>query len=58
MRKGKLNMEICKGSRRYPHDEIVCEGDCPCCMLIDEKSGLEKEISKLNEEIAKLNSEK
>ena len=50
-------MEICGGSKKYPHDEIVFEGDCPCCMLMDEKSGLEDEIIKLKEENDKLNAE-
>lgn len=50
-------MEICRGSRRYPHDEIVYEGDCPCCVLVSEKSELEEKISNLNVEIDRLNSE-
>jgi hypothetical protein len=50
-------MDICRGSKRYPHDEIVYEGDCPCCTLLDEKFELENEISKLQTEIDRLNAE-
>lgn len=50
-------MDICKGSKKYPHDKIVYEGDCPCCLLLDEKFYLENEISELKQEINRLNSE-
>ncbi len=50
-------MDICRGSRKYPHDEIVYEGDCPCCVLVNEKADLESQIQELNNEINKLNSE-
>jgi len=50
-------MEICRGSRKHPHDEIFYEGDCPCCVLLDEKAELELEIENLNDQIKKLNSE-
>ena len=50
-------MDICRGSKRYKHDEIVYEGDCPCCLFLDEKFELENEISKLQQEIDRLNSE-
>lgn len=50
-------MEICKGSKKYPHDEIVYDEDCPCCVLIEEKTILEDQISKLESEVDKLNSE-
>lgn len=47
-------MDICRGSKKYPHDEIVYEGDCPCCALADEKFNLENKISELNAEIDRL----
>ena len=50
-------MEICNGSRKYSHDEIVFVRNCPCCALMDEKFDLENQIQKLNDEIDKLNSE-
>ena len=50
-------MEVCNGSRRYPHDQIVFDGDCPCCMLIVEKTELEDEISNLKAVIDRLNVE-
>ena len=52
-------MEICNGGvGKYSHNEIVHnERDCPCCMVMDEKFGLESEISKLKQEIDKLNAE-
>ena len=53
-------MNICSGSKKFKHDEIVYEdyeGDCPCCTLMDEKLDLENKISELNAEIDRLNSE-
>ena len=50
-------MEICTESRKYPHDQIVYEGDCPCCVLMDEKFELESNISNLKAEIDRLNAE-
>ena len=50
-------MDKCGGSKKYPHDEIIYEGDCPCCTLMDENYDLKNEISKLNAEIDRLNAE-
>jgi hypothetical protein len=50
-------MEICRGSKRLPHDEIVYERDCPCCALMDEKDKLQDKISELETDIDRLNEE-
>ena len=50
-------MDICRGSKKYPHDEIVYDGNCPCCFLADKNFDLENEIVELKKEIKKLNAE-
>jgi len=50
-------MQLCSGSRKYRHEEIVHDGKCPCCALIEEKDDLEKKITDLNAEIEKIQQE-
>jgi len=50
-------MEVCRGSRKYPHDEIVYDIECPCCILIEKNITLEEVIRILENEIEKLNQE-
>lgn len=50
-------MDICRGSKKYPHDEIVYEGDCPCCTLISENEELKEKIFDLNKTIDDFNEE-
>ncbi len=51
-------MEICSGSNRYRHDEIVFDrGDCPCCALVDERFDLQNKIEELNATISELEEE-
>ena len=46
-------MDICSGNKFAEiHDEIVFEGkDCPLCVEIEKRQGIEKERDKLQDEL-------